>query len=436
LHGRDESSHIGRTVDVAFADPHGFYSRGGHKVLIRLLEANPDAAVSAPDPDQLEQLFISAQSGSDPVALLMYGLLLAIQSRNSAPEQSCDALAQASSVLFERLKEPELALTLARIRAQRPCPGGREAMHRIEAYLKNDHSVAVLLAEPWYDKTEDERLAYARSLEHALGKHPQTTLRLDASRRIGDVYYDLEKHRVMRRWYREVLAIDSSLARQTPIGYRIEVADKRIIRENLHVLFLLLYLMIGLYLLGRISRSWRTFDITSAGRSLGICLVLYALVVVAVYLIDSRLFPTTLSSVTYSGEFEYPLTKPIVAFGALDRDFSPESALMLVVGFAPVLLAVVYTSFRRGYSRPVLLAMVLLTACTAWSHFVVATAFDAAMSPSAIFNRGRLYYNGELEELLLENPRKVLRANPELMDADNVDLRIFVDEHFPDGLPR
>jgi hypothetical protein len=57
------------------------------------------------------------------------------------------------------------------------------------------------------------------------------------------------------------------------------------------------------------------------------------------------------------------------------------------------------------------------------------------MSPIGIFTKWRIIYNGELEKLLVENPAKVLKANPGFMNEDNMDLRAFLKDNFPGGFP-
>ena len=48
----------------------------------------------------------------------------------------------------------------------------------------------------------------------------------------------------------------------------------------------------------------------------------------------------------------------------------------------------------------------------------------------------RFLFPGELEELLVESPGKVLKANPDLLNSDNTDLKLFLKEKYPDGLKK
>jgi len=56
------------------------------------------------------------------------------------------------------------------------------------------------------------------------------------------------------------------------------------------------------------------------------------------------------------------------------------------------------------------------------------------MVPNVAVTKSRVIFSGELEELLLKDPQKILRANPNLLKTKNSDIPLFIKTHFPNGL--
>lgn len=432
--GTGQQEKVERAMREALADPYEFYESGKHQRLIGMVERNGTAMSTVIPVDTLGQLIAGAQRNRNSVLLYVLNLLQGIQSRHDSPERFCSALTTAATTLFERLHDPLTALRLLRLPAVQSCPRVPVSIQRMEKYLKHDRGIDRLLDEPWYDMSERDRRSYARRLADELAAHPETSLRIKALRRIGDVYYNLEMFRDMRTWYRKVVSLDSTLARETPIGYRLQEGGKRIMGDNLRILFIGVYVAVALVLLTRVIRAWGTFDGIFFVTSLGIFMAAYAAMVTIVFAVDARLFPQLADSLKRGVEYPVPLTRPVIPFTVMDTSILLTAALVCGLGLLPIVLAAFYASFRKPFSRLLLLTLVLLTAVSGWGHFFLCRAYDEFMHPTAIVSHGRVILDGELETLLVEDPRKVLVADPDFTEAENTDLDIFIEEHLPDGL--
>ena len=69
-----------------------------------------------------------------------------------------------------------------------------------------------------------------------------------------------------------------------------------------------------------------------------------------------------------------------------------------------------------------------------WSHFILFKIFDKQLNKLAATSNSHIYFDGELEKLLVDNPKKVFKAQPALFAIGNEDLNQFIKENKPELL--
>ena len=69
-----------------------------------------------------------------------------------------------------------------------------------------------------------------------------------------------------------------------------------------------------------------------------------------------------------------------------------------------------------------------------WSHFILFKVFDPKLNKLATTSNSHIYFDGELEKMLVDHPDKVLKAKPTLFSSGNEDLNLFVKENKPELL--
>jgi hypothetical protein len=157
-------------------------------------------------------------------------------------------------------------------------------------------------------------------------------------------------------------------------------------------------------------------------------------VAAAVFYVDGPAAAKALLGLSDARALKLSIVKPVIPLSALDFSNAGLAATVLLLGFFPALFALCYASFRRPYSRLFLSGMVLIAAVCLWTHFYFTRAYNALETPRSYLMDNRLYICGEPEELLVKDPRKALRANPELLNSGNEDLNEFLEKHFPEGM--
>ncbi len=119
---------------------------------------------------------------------------------------------------------------------------------------------------------------------------------------------------------------------------------------------------------------------------------------------------------------------PIAPFSVTDSTALSVLATLLALGLLPTVMALLYISVSRHVSLVILLLLITGTSAATWTHLIL-HATDERRRNRAIISNGHLYFPGELETLLLENPQKVLLANPAVEQSENEDLKKFLAEH-------
>ncbi len=298
-----------------------------------------------------------------------------------------------------------------------------------------DSALKRLLDMSVFPTTGPQGLAYARELEKALLQNPVPALKPEAFRRIGDIYYSEKRLSDMSKWYRMLLAIDPSLNATTPIGFRLGEYAHHVLRRNILFAVFFTYGVIIMLLFLRSFFAKGTFRPLYFLKRCVIYLVIFCALCIVVFALDAKWSSKAALSMTNSEAIRLATPKPIVPLSIIDSSAPLRAGVVIFLGFLPVFLVIVYTSYKRPYSRWVISGLILLTAASTWTHFLIITTFDDLLAPKAVIQKTRVWFKGEPEDLLLKDPGKVLRANPDFLKSDNDDLEEFLEKHYPNGLP-
>ncbi len=276
-------------------------------------------------------------------------------------------------------------------------------------------------------KTREELLGYRAQLEEYLGHHAASDERIAVQKRIGDTCFRLEDYRAMRRWYTTVLAEDPSLEEKTPIGHRMFVSGKILLRRDLITACHAVPILLALVFLIRAVRS-KGFDGGWFLKRLGVCSVLLMVGIGSVLAVEGMLPKEPETSDAF-----YSVKQPIAVYSF--HDIRQASLLWegAAAAFIPVFFAAAHGALKKRGNRILLMVQVLLLSASLWGRWILSNTYDEKFDPVTCSSTTNLFFRGEIEDAVLENPHKIMRANPDFFKSENLDLKEFMKCHFPDG---
>jgi len=353
------------------------------------------------------------------------------QTRKINKDVAKKALFNAALIAFNNLDKPKLALSLYELAEAEGYEEAGELVRKVQYYIENDLPHTALLKVSWRSKSKKEKQDYADQLEEILRKNPDTMLKLKFSRQIGDVYYSMEKYGLMMKWYQKAAAIDSNIVRDTPVGYRMNIGEKVMLRQKLISIIYTIYAIIIILLLLSVFMS-KGFQPALFLRRIVIGLLSFLVIAVITFLLDFALTSGSIETILAGSEVTLP--KPIIPFSVFDSSFIKGLIIILILGFLPILISIFYTSFKKHISKILIIIISFLTVVSTWSHFILFEVFDTKLNKRAATSNSHIYFDGELEKMLVDNPQKVLKAKPALFSSGNQDLNLFVKENKPELL--
>ena len=289
--------------------------------------------------------------------------------------------------------------------------------------------------------TDNKRLAYAERCVIAAEHYTGSPFRAALCKRIGDVYFDLDQVRFAGKWhawYAKAAAAQPSYIQETPVGYRLQVYSKISLRKNLLAGAFSVYGFVVCVLALRAVRNRRAFDARYFIKRCAVFLGVFTALALVVFAIDLPLFSKSTGTFTEQKPLVAPafsFVRPFIPLSVIDSSAPARAALVFLLGFLPIVLAVFYTSFTKPYSRLFLSAMILIFCASLWLHFLITAGSDELLTSKVAVTGSRVVFSGEPEDLLLKNPGKALRANPDLLKSGNDDLEEFIGKHYPAGFP-
>ena len=158
----------------------------------------------------------------------------------------------------------------------------------------------------------------------------------------------------------------------------------------------------------------------------------FLIIAVITFLLDFTITSGSIEAVLSGADVIIP--KPIIPFSVFDTSFIKGIIIILILGFLPILISVFYTSFKKQISRMLVIVILFLTVVSTWGHFILFEVFDKQLNKLAATSNSHIYFDGELEKMLVDNPEKVLKAKPALFSSGNEDLNLFVKEKKPELL--
>ena len=103
----------------------------------------------------------------------------------------------------------------------------------------------------------------------------------------------------------------------------------------------------------------------------------------------------------------------MVPLSVLDDSNANIPHLLLILGFVPLLLSLLYVSFQKKYSKILLIFSMLMLSATGWVHFFLNVAYDEHLEADLFYMNDRFFMDGEMEDILKDYPEKAKQANPE-----------------------
>ncbi|MBF0429705.1 MAG: hypothetical protein HQK83_00385 [Fibrobacteria bacterium] len=418
-------------LSIALPDYHRYFRSGRHQKLLQKLKNDNNISPTIFTQDSLETVLEHAKKKRNDILHFIANIVMYAQTRTISEDRACKALSHAAATAFHQINNPSLSQSVYELSLASACVGAADSLKKIQTYINTDLPVANILQTKWHNTSEEQKRQYITTLQQTLEEYPSTSLKLRVFKTIGDVYYSLKKYRLMRSWYKKAVMIDSSIAKNTPVGYRILRGEKFIMRDNTVYAAYGAYFIILCIIIFRIMRYRKNFDYFLFLKKTVLFLVLYGLASGLIGYLDAQTFLDTAVQLAVE---EPQVVSPAVPLSIFDNSFWPKGIWVLVLGFIPVLLIILYTSFKATSSFFALATIIFLSVTAIWGHLFIVYGYDEAMMPQHYFRTMRIYFDGELEKVLTENPQKAINANPGILNSDNIDLNMFLKNHFPNGL--
>lgn len=423
---------IHNEIEKAFAEPYRFIRTGRLERLLTLLNNNKDSDIQVIPQDSLrDEIINSTTFRRNYFDRCILNTIRYAQTRKTNKEAAKKSLFNAALIAFNNLDKPKLALAMYEIAEASGYGDAAYQVKKVQHYIKHDLPYTALLKVSWSSKSKKEKQEYADRLEDILRKNPESLLRLKFSRKIGDIYYSMEKYGMMMKWYQKAAAIDSNIVTDTPIGYRMNIGKKVMLRQKLISIIYTIYAIIIILFLLSIFRS-KGFQSVLFLRRIFIGLPVFFGIAAITFFLDCAITSGTIEGILAASDMT--VTKPIIFFSVFDTSFMKSLIIILIVGFLPILISILLTSFKKQISRILVIAILALTVISTWSHFILFKVFDKQLNKLSATSNSHIYFDGELEKLLVDNPKKVLKAQPALFFSGNEDLNQFIKEKKPELL--
>ena len=418
-----------KEITDAFTNPYRFIRTGRLERLIHALKGTGNTAIKVMPPDSLTYGNInSPRINRNNYDRCVLNVLRYAHIRGVDSDGARQSLLLAGLLAFRKIDNPRLALAVYELALASGYNDASKLKDDMAYYINHDLPHLSLLKEPWHKKSDTEKRAYVAQLKEILKKNPESLLSLKFSKHIGDVYYSMAKYRPMIQWYVKAVSIDSTVAKETPVGYRIAMGRKILLRKRL---ITITYLIYGILLLALVFLFYRfrPFCVSRFLRKALIVIPLFLVIGTVTLFFD---FAVTAGGITKSLEnATLYFARPIVAFSVLDVSCLSDLGIIVLLGMLPVLVSLVFTSFEHKTAKKALFVMLPILIVSTWGHYILYRVYDDKMLKQAVMTRAHIYFDGELETMLMENPEKVMRANPQLFKSNNSDLDIFVRENKP-----
>ncbi|OGJ89799.1 MAG: hypothetical protein A2268_07400 [Candidatus Raymondbacteria bacterium RifOxyA12_full_50_37] len=423
-----------KELRTALENPYKYFHTGAFIALIDPVISDSTAIVSDIPADSIKTLLEQARARHSYPLVFVFSLLYASASAGTSSKTECACLNEAASLAFRRLSRPHEALRIFKAASLRGCEGSYDSAETVDRYIESDMSIDALLKEKFYRKDSVEKERYVSALIADLTAHPHSSLRMEAMKRLGDVYFDLKNYPKMKRWYLKVLQTDPSLRKTTPIGYRLTIGDSHIKRTTILYLFYASYLFLGFFLLRRI-RSGGGIDTAFLFKRFSLFALALLLFGIVLFLADLILFKRTIGELLKQESFALRFTDPVVPLSFLD--VVPRILLIKIfcIGLAPLLFATLCSATNKSRSRLTGSAALLVFTAVLWGHFTVASFYNEYLYNDGIILKSRYLYSGEIESLLMNDLDKVIKANPDFFfKSKNSDLRVFIRKNFSEEM--
>ncbi len=409
----------------AFHQPFKTCRSQKHLHLLSLLEENIYPAHFIVSADSIESLIHPVKGGKNIQKNFILNVILFALSENSDKKKACAALQTAATIALYHMKEPETALRLYKIGEQKSCSSAKDSLAVVQEFLKTDLQILRLLNENYVQKDAGGKKEYIELLESELHTHPNARLKNEAMKRIGDVAFLLHDDQTLLKYY-QAIAKNPHFALSPTVLFRIKTAKNILLRKRLWIVCGLGYFIALLVLIIGIVRG-NGLDLRFFVKRTLVFLLAYIIFAFAIIWLDDKFSPGSL--LKWLGVQGITLNKPILSLGL--SSMLPRSLMVkiMALGFVPVLYALILASFRRTFSKILLLVGIIMIMSASWLHFSLSTIFDAKMKTNGFYTGTRFYFRGALDDLIDKNPGALLKAVKNAPKEDKEKVMEMIRDH-------
>lgn len=414
------------TIDNLFSRalrfPKYFCRSDEYKKFINVFAKNPGITSDIISSDSLKIIITNSKNRKTIIASKL--LLMVRNVANSDNINICKSGLEAGSLTFRELNDPQTALTLYKAFSKFNCPDFADSITFLERYMEYDLPIKKIYDMAYTSTKISARIEYAVRLENALKKYDQTNLRISVIHRLGDVYYSTKDYRKSLKWYKKIKKAAPEIIRSTSIAYHYEIARNHVKRKNTLYIVYALYIIMAIALIIQ-SVMGQGFNIKTFSTQLGKTSVLYILFMLVLFFIDGLFLQGRIQKILSTPEAKKFLILPVVPLSMLNISFSVLLDTFLT-GFLPVLFILLLNAFKKSFPKPVMILLLIIISVTSWTHYSLRNVYDELLKTKGTFSGVHFLFDGELEDLLIKNPKKALKANPALLESDNESLKNFL----------
>lgn len=412
-------------LKLAFNAPEQFSLRGSTFELVNIFISSGTNYCESINLDTLLKNIESPRYKRNYNYLLTIYLLMFNQSMSTNKEFALSSLKNAATISFEQLNNPELYLLINKLASINGEKSAEEEIERANVYIRKQTIYRDILKEHWESKTESKKIRYAKMLISLYKENPKTLINTRLCIRIGDIYYTLKKNRKMRYWYRKAINYSPDISKNTPVGFRLKVSEKKIHEENLTIFVYLVYLTSILFTIGYCFVLRKQFDRKVFENKIAWISIIFIFIAVMFFGIDHFIIGTDISGL--STKHRSGLTLPLVLLPFWDFSNLYLLIRVIVSAIIPIFMGILLSSYKKS-SVFIHLPITLMLSYALWLHVYVQINSEKN-GQLVIRENNHLFISGELEDVFLKTPEKVIKATPGFLDYENDDLQKFIAEN-------
>ncbi len=287
-------------------------------------------------------------------------------------------------------------------------------------------SASDVVTLPYHNKSRIEKIELIKQIENQFNRSDDHEYQIKASIRAAEICYNLSSYRELRKWYLRAINLDPEVETSGLVQYRVEKAEKLIRRENQIYISLLIIVAVVLFSFFYSISNRKLFESKLFKKKLMPLLIIFTVSIAIFSIVDQKSHGSELFS--YFNMNRDDVIRPIFPINRLAFESSMGYLIILIFGMMPFIVSSFLSSFRGKSIFPSLVSSFILM-CALWSYYYWNFGYDTFMEKKMIKNGSHIYFMGEIEKKLLNDPEKLLKRNPNYKSVENSDLKIFMKEN-------